>query len=146
MSDTLVRDLFRTAMTQDDPSAMREGLARLLGVADGRGLNADEEYQLRTDDYVMEMPQSGERIRGRDAMRSMQEAFPAPPQTMEIRRVVGARHVWVLEVGLDYGQGPWRAVIVIELNEDGLIARETRYYTEKSEPPEWRSAWVEPLD
>lgn len=146
MVEASVQDLFRRAITHSDPAAMREGLERLLGVADAGGLNADEEYQLRTPEFVMEMPQSGERIRGREAMRSMQAAFPAPPQSVKIRRVVGAQQVWVLEGELDYGQGPWSAVIVIELDDDGLIARETRYYAEKSEAPDWRSAWVEALE
>ena len=141
-----VQELFRAAIATSDPAVMREGLERLLGVADGTGLNADEEYRLRSVDFVMEMPQSGERIRGRDAMRSMQEAFPAPPQSIEIRRVVGAQRFWVLEGELDYGQGPWSVALVIELDQNGLIARETRYYAERSEPPEWRSSWVEPLD
>ncbi len=39
-------------------------------------LSAEEEYQIRHEDYTLEMPQSGERIRGREAMRAMQEAFP----------------------------------------------------------------------
>lgn len=146
MDRVSVQDLFLKAIAQNDSAAMREGLERMLGVAEGRGLNADEEYELRADDFVMEMPQSGERIRGRDAMRSMQEAFPAPPQSVKIRRVVGADHVWVLEGELDYGQGPWSAVVVLELDDEGLIARETRYYAERSEPPAWRSAWVEALD
>jgi hypothetical protein len=140
-----VQDLFRRAMTHSDPVAMREGLERLLGVSDDRGLDADEEYRLRAPQFVMEMPQSGERIPSREAMRSMQEAFPTPPKSVKIRGVVGAQRFWVLEGELDYGQGPWIAVIVIELDDDGLIARETRYYAEKSEPPEWRSAWVEAL-
>ena len=54
--------------------------------------------------------------------------------------------VRVLEGELDYGLGPWVAALVIELDHDGLIARETRYYAEKSEPPPWRSAWTEPLE
>jgi len=32
-------------------------------------LSAEAEYETRHDDYVMEMPQSGERIRGREKMR-----------------------------------------------------------------------------
>jgi hypothetical protein len=32
------------------------------------------------------------------------------------------------------------------LNDDALIARETRYYAERSDPPAWRSQWVEALD
>jgi len=143
---TSVQDLFQAAMASSDPVAMREGLERLLGVTDGQGLSADEEYWLRSQDFVLEMPQSSERIRGRDAMRSMQQAFPTPPQSIAIRRVVGAQRLWVLEGELDYGQGPWSAVVVIELDDAGLITRETRYYAEKSEPAQWRSAWTEALD
>ena len=39
-------------------------------------LSAQEEYELRHQDYVMEMPQSGESIRGREKMREFQEAYP----------------------------------------------------------------------
>ena len=41
-------------------------------------LSAEEEYEIRHEDYVMEMPQSYERIRGRERMRDFQEAYPAP--------------------------------------------------------------------
>jgi hypothetical protein len=44
-------------------------------------LSAEAEYELRHPDYVdyvMEMPQSGERIRGRESMRAFQEAYPIP--------------------------------------------------------------------
>ena len=42
-------------------------------------LSAEAEYELRHEDFVMEMPQSGERIRGREKMREFQEAYPTPP-------------------------------------------------------------------
>src|SRR3712207_7275899 len=79
MSESEVLDLFRRAVADDDPVAMRAGLDRVLGLSSGTGLSAEEEYRVRHPDYVMEMPQSGERIRGREAMRAMQEAFPTPP-------------------------------------------------------------------
>jgi hypothetical protein len=145
MADSSVQDLFRRAVADDDAAAMREGLEQLLGITGNRGLSAAEEYALRAPDFVMEMPQSDERIRGRDDMRSMQEAFPAPPISVQVRRVTGGGHTWVLEGNLDYGQGPWVIAMIIELTEDGLIARETRYYAEKSEAPAWRAQWSEPL-
>jgi hypothetical protein len=38
----------------------------------------EEEYNVRhQEDYVMEMPQSGERFRGRENMRAFQETHPA---------------------------------------------------------------------
>jgi hypothetical protein len=59
-------------------------------------LSAEAEYELRHPDYVMEMPQSGERIRGRDNMRAFQEAYPNPPTITpapngRVRRGVGDR-------------------------------------------------------
>jgi hypothetical protein len=42
-------------------------------------LSAEAEYELRHQDYVMEMPQSGERFRGQENMREFQEAYPTPP-------------------------------------------------------------------
>lgn len=146
MNESSVQGLFQLAIARNDAGAMREGLERMLGLTGSGGLSPDREYELRAADFVMEMPQSGERIRGRDAMRSMQEAFPAPPQSVKVRRVVGAGRVWVLEAELDYGEGPWVAAVVLELDDDGLIVRDTRYYAEMSEPPAWRSAWAEALD
>ena len=55
-------------------------------------LSAEAEYGLRHPDYVMEMPQSGERIRGRDKMREFQEAYPNPPGIIP-RRVAGSGNV-----------------------------------------------------
>ena len=67
-------------------------------------LSPEAEYELRHPDYVMEMPQSGERIRGRDKMRAFQEAYPNPP-TITPRRVAGSGDVWVIEGRSDYGNG-----------------------------------------
>ena len=92
MGDAEVLALFRRAMRDNDAAAMREGLDQLFGLSDGAGLSAEEEYRVRHPDYVIEMPQTNERIRGRDAMRSMQEAFPTPPE-ITVRRVVGSGHV-----------------------------------------------------
>jgi hypothetical protein len=50
-------------------------------------LSPEEEYEIRHEDYTMEMPQSGERIRGRENMRAFQEAYPNPPN-IELRRVL----------------------------------------------------------
>ena len=100
MSDPDVRELFLQAIAHNDSAAMREGIEHLFGLT-GDGLSPESEYRLRHEDYLMAMPQSGERIRGRDAMRAMQEAFPAPP-SVTVRRVVGSGQVWVVEGTNDY--------------------------------------------
>jgi SnoaL-like domain len=86
-------------------------------------LSTDAEYQLRHPDYVMEMPQSGERIRGRDNMRAFQEAYPNPP-TIQPRRVVGAGDVWVIEARSDYGGRIYHVAMIVEFR-DGKIWRDT---------------------
>ena len=55
----------------------------------------------------MEMPQSGERFRGRENLRAMQEAYPiASPPTVRLRRVLVREGLWVVEGAIDYGEGP----------------------------------------
>ena len=119
MGDVEVLALFRRAMKDNDAAAMREGLDQLLGLSDGAGLSAEEEYRVRHPDYVMEMPQTNERIRGRDAMRSMQEAFPTPPK-ITLRRVVGSGHVWVVEGVNDYDGDVWNVALILELDDHGF--------------------------
>jgi hypothetical protein len=145
VDDTEVRALFRQAVAHDDEIAMRQGIGQLLGLGDGGGLSAEQEYVVRHPDYVLEMPQSNERIRGRDAMRAMQEAFPTPPD-VRLRRVQGSGRTWVIEGVNDYAGDVWNVVLILELDPDGLILRDTRYYGQRSAPPDWRSPWVEPIE
>ena len=52
-------------------------------------LSPEAVYQANhPDDYVMEMPQSGEHIRGRENMRRFHEAYPNTP-SIRLRRVFG---------------------------------------------------------
>jgi SnoaL-like domain len=121
----------------------REILEGLFGGGRLR-LDPQQEHDLRHDDYVMEMPQSGERIKGRDKMRSMQEAFPNPPK-MDLRRIVGDGDVWVMEGVSDYGDGDIFNVTDIVEFRDGKILKETRYYSKPFPAPEWRAQWVEQM-
>jgi len=107
-------------------------------------LGADSGYELRHDDFVMEMPQSGERIRGDEKMREFQGSYPAPP-SMRLRRVVVREGLWVAEVVSDYGGQEVHYVSIVEL-KDGKMWRDTRYYAEPFEAPEWRSQWVERME
>ena len=132
-----VLELFRRAARTDDADAMREAVELMFG-----DLDAQSEYDLRSPDYVMEMPQSGERVRGRDNMLAMQSSFPKPP-AITLSRVVGSGRFWVVEGVNDYGDEVWHVIVVWELDEDGRILRDTRYYSQKFDAPEWRSAWVE---
>jgi SnoaL-like domain len=107
-------------------------------------MSAEEEHDLRHPDFVMEMPQSGERIVGRENMRKMQENYPGPPN-IELRRVVGSGDVWVIEMRSDYDGRIYHAVGVVEFR-DGKILRETRYYADPFDAPQWRAEWVESME
>jgi hypothetical protein len=107
-------------------------------------LSPEEEYEIRHEDYVMEMPQSGERIRGREKMREFQEAYPNPP-TMELRRVLVRDRLWVVELISYYDGQIYTPVLIIELR-NGKMWRDTRYYAESFEAPEWRAQWVESME
>jgi hypothetical protein len=135
MAGDEVRALMRRAIAEDDAGAMRRALDLLFGDE----LSAEAEYETRSPDYVMEMPQSGERIVGRDAMRAMQEAFPNPPR-ITLRRVTGAGRNWTIEGVNDYGDGDvWHIVVVWELDGDARVERDTRYYAKPFDPPAWRA-------
>lgn len=46
----------------------------------------------------------------------------------------------------DYGDGRvFHYVSIVEL-KDGKMWRDTRYYAEPSEAPEWRAQWVERME
>ena len=108
-------------------------------------LSAQQEYDLRHEDYIMEMPQSGESIRGREKMREFQEAYPNPP-SIRLRRVLARDGLWVVEGVNDYGGSQvFDVVLIVEL-KDGKMWRDRRYYAEPFEAPEWRAKWVERME
>lgn len=107
-------------------------------------LDSEQEYALRHEDVVIDMPQSGERIGGRDNMKAMQDAYPGPP-TITVRRMVGSGDVWVVEGRSDYSGRIYHVANIIEFRE-GKIIWETRYYADPFEAPAWRAQWVEPIE
>lgn len=124
-----------------DDQQTRELLTRMV-----TSLDADAEYEMRHDDFVAEILQSSERIRGRANMRAIQRAFPPDrTPTFRVRRVTGSGDVWTVEAIGNYGAEVYFVVCVFEFR-DGRIARETRYYPQPFEAPEWRAEWVEHMD
>jgi hypothetical protein len=108
-------------------------------------VNAESGYELRHEDFVMEMPQSGERIRGRENMRAFQAAFGQAAPEMKLRRVLVREGLWVAEVVSDYDGQVFHYVSIVEL-KDGKMWRDTRYYAEPFEAPGWRAQWVERME
>jgi hypothetical protein len=108
----------------------------------------EEEYNVRhPEDYMMEMPQSGERFRGRENMRAFQEAYPTTTSpSLQVRRVLVREGLWVVEGVIDYGDGRVFDFVVISEIKDGKMWRDRWYFAEPIEAPEWRAQWVEPIE
>src|SRR5688500_3908103 len=107
----------------------------------------EEEYNVRhPEDYVMEMPQSGERFRGRENMRAFQEAHPTPPSSLQVRRVLVKEGLWVVEGVIDYGDGRVLDVVVISEHKDGKMWRDRWYFAAPFHAPDWRAEWVERME
>jgi hypothetical protein len=103
--------------------------------------------EMVAEDVVQEWPQSGERIRGRDNVRAINEHYPestgTSPKTA-LRRILEPGKAWTIESVIDYGDGvPVSLVSIIETNSEGKIARTTDYFASPFEAPEWRKQWVE---
>jgi ketosteroid isomerase-like protein len=121
-------------------SSSRATIDALVSAINARDLEALD--RVFTKDVVMEWPQSGERIRGDKNRREIYSRFPSLPRVTP-RRVTGSADLWVLEATLDYGDGdPYQAIFILEMR-DGLIAKETAYWSKPFPAPEWRAAWVE---
>jgi len=60
--------------------------------------------------------------------------------------VVVADGLWILEDVNDYGGGQVFTVVAIFELRDGKIWRDTRYYAEPFEAPEWRSHLAERME
>jgi SnoaL-like protein len=103
--------------------------------------------EMVADDVVQEWPQSGERIRGRDNIKAINDNYPQSTGTTPksaLRRIMAPGKAWVIESVIDYGDGvPVSMVSIIETNTDGKIARTTDYFASPFPAPEWRKQWVE---
>ncbi|MFC5265373.1 nuclear transport factor 2 family protein [Kribbella qitaiheensis] len=120
----------------------RELLERLWPTDGQLALSAEAEHEMRAEDYVLEMPQSGERIVGRDTMRAMQQEYPSPP-SIQIQRIIGSGDHFVVMGRSDYSGDIYYVANIVEF-ADGRIAKETRLYATPFDPPPWRAKYATP--
>ena len=104
------------------------------------GSDPDRAHDMYHDDAVLEFPQSGERFVGVENFREWRSNYPGST-TFEFREIRGRDDLWVVEVSVRYDDGPWNfGVSMLEFRE-GKIGRETIYFGESWEAPEWRARW-----
>jgi hypothetical protein len=99
------------------------------------------EHDIYCDDAMLDYPQSGERIRGRDNIRESRYVQPSKKR-FAVRRIIGRGDLWVTEFTLTYDDTPSYVVSIMEFR-DGLVAHETQYFAERFEPGPSRAHLVE---
>lgn len=132
-----------------DNQAMERRLRDLFSSGDVQEL-ARQVSEMASEDMVQEWPQSGERIRGRDKIVAVNQSYEGATGTapkLTLRRIVKPGQAWVAEGTIDYGDGtPVSIVSILETDADGMITKETDYFANPFEAPEWRRQWVEQME
>lgn len=124
----------------DDPIS-RAALQRHWDASDAGDFDA--EHEIYRADAVLDYPQSGERIRGRDNIRESRHLQPSKKR-FAVRRIVGGGDLWLTELTLSYDGTPSYVVSIMEFR-DGLVAHETQYFAERFEPGPSRAHLVEAM-
>lgn len=101
----------------------------------------EEEHQIYREDAVLDYPQSGERIRGRQKIQLSRAAQPNLKR-FTVRRIIGTGDIWATEYVLTYDGRPSYTVSIIEFL-DAKVAHETQYFCDPFEPGPSRAQWVE---
>ncbi len=118
---------------------------------------------LRDPDWVLDYPQSGERIRGHANERGIADHYPGGLPDVDAGRIVGSEDRWVVTPSFTFeriaGSGEtwwsegrarypdgstWHIVSMYKLH-DRRIAHEVTYWAEPFDAPDWRAQWVEPI-
>jgi ketosteroid isomerase-like protein len=101
----------------------------------------EAEHAIYHEDAVLEYPQSGERIRGRENIKITRAKQPSEKR-FAVRRIVGGGDLWITEYILSYDGKPSFTVSIMEFNGN-KVARETQYFADPFDAAGWRAQWVE---
>jgi hypothetical protein len=104
----------------------------------------DRVAEVYAEDAVREWPQSGERLRGPANIAAADMHHPEPPKITPTG-IHFSGDIAVIEQVREYGGKRVYAVSILEI-KDGKIVRQTDYFADPFEPPEWRSQWVERME
>ena len=118
---------------------MAAALRRHWAASDANDFAA--EHAIYREDAVLEYPQSGERIRGRNNIQASRSAQPNVKH-FAVRRIVGSGELWLTELVMTYDGRPFYTVSIMEFCGTEVV-RETQYFTEAFEPGPSRAQWVE---
>ena len=108
-------------MSEARSRATIEALVTAINARDLRALD-----NVFTEDVVMEWPQSGERIRGKDNIVAINENYPGLPKAT-LRRALAGERLVVTEVDLDYGGKLYHAISIFAYYGTTIAAGDTWY-------------------
>ena len=100
------------------------------------------EHEIYQENAVCEYPQSGERILGRENLKSLRGHHPGRPAGFIVHRISGSGNLWVTEYVINYQGKPMYTVSIMEF-EEAKCRRETQYFADPFDAPSWRAQWVE---
>jgi len=95
------------------------------------------------DDFVFEMPQSGERIRGGDNFIAMNRHYPGQWR-IAVKKLIASGNEVVIEITASYGEQALPAISFFTLR-DGKILHIREFWPEAFAAQEWRAQWVEKM-
>jgi len=101
------------------------------------------EHVIYAEDAILDYPQSGERFRSRAAIAAQRGGHPAD-RHFTVLRISGSGNLWVSECVISYDGRPSHSVSIMEFS-GLLVARETQYFADPFDPPQWRKGPVEPM-
>lgn len=128
-------------MTRDTTHAAIEEYWRRMNSNDWQAVG-----QLLHDDFVLEWPQSGERIRGRENFAAVNAKYPAAgPWRFAVRQLIADENGAATDVKVSAPTISARVVTFFELR-DGRIWRMTEFWPDPFEAAAWREQWVERYD
>ena len=123
-----------------DQATVRAALQRYWEYS---GTDPERAHEMYHDDAVLEFPQSQERFEGKANFMAWRSIYPADVE-FKIKRIRGGGDVWVAEAAIRYDGGPWHYGCSIHEFRGDKIARETIYFGESWEAPDWRAPWRAP--
>jgi ketosteroid isomerase-like protein len=99
--------------------------------------------RLLHDDFTLDWPQSGERIRGRENFAQVNAEYPAAgPWRFEVQRLVADAEGVASDVVVSAPEITSRVVSFFRMR-DGRIWHITEYWPDPYEAAAWRAQWVE---
>ena len=115
-----------------DDSRIRRLIEEHFAAPQGRDATPEDQERsasIYSDDAVVEFPQGGERIRGRENILAIRSAYPAKLK-LEVRRTIGSGDLWINEYTIQYDDGTPMMVAGIMEFKDGKVLRERIYITD----------------